>query len=50
MREKGETLGTVAAAVGIRPGELQAHVFGLTLTVLSGGRSQPGTDYPVADR
>ncbi len=50
MREKGETLGTVAAAVGTRPGELQAHFFGLTLTVLSGGRSQPGTDYPVADR
>jgi len=50
MRDRGETLGTVAAAVGIRPGELQAHFFGLTLTVLPGGRSQPGSVYPVTDR
>lgn len=42
MREKGETLGTVAAAVGIRAEELQTHFFGLALTALPGGRSQPG--------
>jgi hypothetical protein len=42
MRDKGEALGTLAATVGIRAEELQAHVFGLALTALPGGRSESG--------
>jgi Zn-dependent peptidase ImmA (M78 family)/DNA-binding XRE family transcriptional regulator len=41
IREDGERPATIAAAVGITCDELQAHVFGLTLTTLPGGRSAP---------
>jgi Zn-dependent peptidase ImmA (M78 family)/DNA-binding XRE family transcriptional regulator len=36
-RDEGETLATIAAAVGISDDELQDHVFGLTLTAVDGG-------------
>ena len=38
MREEGKTPATIAAAIGITPDELQTHVFGLTLTSVTGGR------------
>jgi hypothetical protein len=31
LRDGGETLSSVAAAIGISADELRAHVFGLTL-------------------
>jgi Zn-dependent peptidase ImmA (M78 family) len=37
-RDDGETPTIIAAAIGISPEELQAHVFGLTLTTVTGGR------------
>jgi Zn-dependent peptidase ImmA (M78 family) len=37
IREDGDTLATIAAAVGITSHELQDHVFGLTMTTLAGG-------------
>ncbi|WP_279580064.1 hypothetical protein [Fodinicola feengrottensis] len=42
VRDEGESPATIAAAIGITPDELQAHVFGLTLTAVSGDR-QPGS-------
>ena len=36
-RSDGETAATIAAAIGISASELQAHVFGLTLTPVAGG-------------
>jgi Zn-dependent peptidase ImmA (M78 family)/lambda repressor-like predicted transcriptional regulator len=38
MRENGEKPATIATAIGITNDELQEHVFGLTLTTLSGGQ------------
>jgi len=37
-RDDGETLATIAAAIGITSEELKDHVFGLTLTTLAGER------------
>lgn len=37
-RQHGETPATIAAAIGITATELRAHVFGLTLTPVTGGR------------
>jgi Zn-dependent peptidase ImmA (M78 family)/DNA-binding XRE family transcriptional regulator len=34
LRDRGETLPSVAASIGIGSAELRAHVFGLTLTVV----------------
>jgi Zn-dependent peptidase ImmA (M78 family)/DNA-binding XRE family transcriptional regulator len=41
VREEHETPGTIAAAVGITTDELQAHVFGLTLTAVKGAPRSP---------
>jgi inorganic pyrophosphatase/Zn-dependent peptidase ImmA (M78 family)/transcriptional regulator with XRE-family HTH domain len=38
LRDRGETLPTVAAAIGIGADELRAHVFGLTLTAVAPAR------------
>lgn len=38
VRDGGETPATVAAAIGITTNELQAHVFSLTLTAVTGDR------------
>ena len=40
-RDDGETLSTIAAAIGISTEELRAHVFGLTLTTVPGGSRTP---------
>ena len=37
IRDEGDTPATIAAAIGITSDELQQHVFGLTLTTLTGG-------------
>lgn len=37
VRDGGETPGTIASAIGITTGELQGHVFGLTMTAVNGG-------------
>ena len=37
IRDEGDTPATIAAAIGITSDELQEHVFGLTLTTLTGG-------------
>lgn len=37
-RQHGETPATIAAVIGISAAELRAHVFGLTLTPVTGGR------------
>lgn len=36
LREHGETLASVAADIGVTPGELQDHIFGLALTAIPG--------------
>lgn len=42
VRDEGETPATVAASIGISSTELQGHIFGLTLTAVSGsGRTTP---------
>ena len=42
VRDDGETPATIAEAIGISVDELQAHVFGLTLTAVHGrGREGP---------
>lgn len=42
VRDEGETPATIAEAIGISVDELQAHVFGLTLTAVHGrGREGP---------
>jgi hypothetical protein len=44
IRAEGETPADMATAIGITSEELQAHVFGLTLTAVTGAQSaaQPG--------
>jgi Zn-dependent peptidase ImmA (M78 family)/DNA-binding XRE family transcriptional regulator len=37
VRDDGATLATIANSIGITAGEFQDHVFGLTLTAVSGG-------------
>ena len=37
IRDEGDTPAMIAAAIGIASDELQEHVFGLTLTTLTGG-------------
>jgi Zn-dependent peptidase ImmA (M78 family)/DNA-binding XRE family transcriptional regulator len=41
VRSDGETAATIAADIGISAEELQAHVFGLTLTTVAGGARTP---------
>jgi Zn-dependent peptidase ImmA (M78 family)/DNA-binding XRE family transcriptional regulator len=43
VRDHGETLAGIAAAIGITTEELQAHVFGLTLTAVTGARHAAAT-------
>jgi Zn-dependent peptidase ImmA (M78 family)/DNA-binding XRE family transcriptional regulator len=43
LRDDGETPTTIASAIGITTDELQAHVFGLTLTAVTGDRSAAAT-------
>ena len=57
VRDHGETPAAIAAAIGITTDELQAHVFGLTLTAVTGDRhTAPGPErgdlhvVPPADR
>ena len=40
VREHGETLASVAAAIGITADELRAHIFGLTLTAVPDAQSR----------
>lgn len=42
VRDEGETPATIAASIGITSDELRDHIFGLTLTAVSGG-GLPGT-------
>jgi hypothetical protein len=41
IRSGGETPAAIASSIGISTGELQSHVFGLTLTAV------PGEGHPV---